>query len=42
MLHIARLIEHRHPRHAARAVPLLVALSACAFLAGIAFLLTRH
>ncbi|HLT43313.1 MAG TPA: hypothetical protein VK000_01500 [Luteimonas sp.] len=42
MLHIVRLIERRHPRHAGRIVPLLVALSACGFLAGTAFLLTRH
>ena len=39
---IVRLIERGHPRHAGWAVPLQVALSACALLAGIAVLPVRH
>lgn len=42
MLHIVRLIERRHPRHAGRIVSLLVVLSACVALAGAALLLARH
>jgi hypothetical protein len=42
MLHIVHLIERRHPRHAGRIVALLVALSACAALAGALVLSSRH
>ncbi|MDH5834896.1 hypothetical protein [Luteimonas kalidii] len=42
MLHIVRLIERRHPRHAGRLVALLATLSACGALAGAALLSTRH
>ena len=42
MPHLVRLIERGHPRNAGWTVPLQAALSACALLAGIAVLPTRH
>ena len=42
MPHLVRLIERGPPRHAGWPVPLPVALSACALLAGIAGLPVRQ